>query len=166
MLILTLYIDSFTLMSHYFKAFQCSFLTFPDSRLLLRNGNLLIHRVHTFQIREQQSSSESFGYDHTVPLHIQFLFGINFLRTAKHIYADGKPAKFLRLYGGESGVTGSCAHCILYNFLCDRAMYCLNRADASPEPSLLFNGDKGSCPAVIHFRRKSLWNLDLLVHKI
>ena len=42
-----------------------------DAALLLGNVDLLLHRVHARQVGQQQSSTASAGYDHTVLFYVQ-----------------------------------------------------------------------------------------------
>ena len=130
-----------------------------DSRLLLRYGDLLLYRVHTLQIRQQQPTPSAFCHDDAVPGHIQLLRRGNLLRLPQHIDADRQTIHLPVLHGRESGILRTGADSIVHDLFRKSSSDRTDRSNTASEPSVLFHGHKRTRPAFVQFLRQPLGHL-------
>ena len=111
-----------------------------DARLALRDGYLVFHRIHAFQVWQKEPAPESFFHDHAVSFYVQFGFGSYRFRLPEHIHIDRQLFQLRLRDRRKARITGRGGYRIADDLVRERITRRRDRTDASAQVSVLMNG--------------------------
>ena len=122
-------------MSHHPEPLEGIGLCRLDAAFLPGNIDLLLHRIHTLQIRQQQSPPLSAADDDTVLLGIQLSGGIHPFGLSQHIHAVLQFIQFADLNRREAGIPCTGGDGVFHDLPGHIHLSGGNGSDAAPQPA-------------------------------
>ena len=126
-------------MPYYFKTLQRDGFIFPDAALPAGDIHLLVHGVHTVQVRQQEAAPGTAADDDAVTADIQLFLAADSFRSGKNVHVDLQPFQFLRPDGIKPGIPGGSADGVADDLLRNVFPGRQEGADTAPELILTTN---------------------------